>query len=158
LDVQRRPRNWRFGQGPHHARDSENGVPKLIAEWKGSSFGDSTPVGAVFGYETVQVDGGKQLRVKDAEAELVRRIVEMSAGGSALKTIAKALNAQRIPSPRARNDRSASGWCPTGIRENALQRTLCVGRVVWNRSKFVKVPGTNRRVARQRPESEADLD
>ena len=29
-----------------------------------------------------------------------------------------------------------------------------VGRVVWNRSKFVKVPGTNRRVARQRPESE----
>ena len=29
-----------------------------------------------------------------------------------------------------------------------------VGRLIWNRSKFVKVPGSNRRVARLRPESE----
>jgi DNA invertase Pin-like site-specific DNA recombinase len=109
--------------------------------------------GSCFGYETVQVDGGKQLRVNDAEAVLVRRIFEMSSGGAALKTIAKTLNAQRIHSPRARNGRSAGGWCPTGIRE-MLYNERYVGRVVWNRSKFVKVPGTNRRVARQRPENE----
>lgn len=35
-----------------------------------------------------------------------------------------------------------------------LHNERYVGRVVWNRSKFVKVPGTNRRVARRRPESE----
>ena len=50
--------------------------------------------GSCFGYETVQADGGKRLRVNDAEADLVRRIFEMSAGGAALKTIAKTLNAQ----------------------------------------------------------------
>ena len=29
-----------------------------------------------------------------------------------------------------------------------------VGRLIWNKAKFVKVPGTNRRVARPRPEKE----
>ena len=109
--------------------------------------------GSCFGYVAVEVDGGKQLRVEQEEAIVVRRIFEMSAGGAALKTIAKTLNAERIPSPRARNGRSSSGWCPTGIRE-MLYNERYVGRVVWNRSKFLKAPGTNRRVARQRPESE----
>jgi site-specific DNA recombinase len=35
-----------------------------------------------------------------------------------------------------------------------LRRELYVGRVIWNRSRFTKVPGTNRRVARPRPSSE----
>jgi len=109
--------------------------------------------GSCFGYEAVHADGGKQLQVNDVEATVVRRIFEMSAGGAALKTIAKTLNAERIPSPRAGSGRSTGGWCPTGIRE-MLYNQRYVGRVVWNRSKFVKVPGTNRRVARQRPESE----
>ena len=109
--------------------------------------------GSCFGYVAIEVDGGKQLRVEEAEAGIVRRIFDMSAGGAALKTIAKTLNAERIPSPRARNGRSSGGWCPTGIRE-MLYNERYIGRVVWNRSKFVKAPGTNRRVARRRPESE----
>ena len=109
--------------------------------------------GSCFGYEAIEVEGGKQLRVQEAEGALVRRIFEMSASGAALKTIAKTLNAERIPSPRARTGRSAGGWCPTGIRE-MLYNERYVGRVLWNRTKFVKAPGTNRRVARQRPESE----
>jgi DNA invertase Pin-like site-specific DNA recombinase len=55
--------------------------------------------GSCFGYVAVEVDGGKQLRVEQEEAIVVRRIFEMSAGGAALKTIAKTLNAERIPSP-----------------------------------------------------------
>jgi site-specific DNA recombinase len=35
-----------------------------------------------------------------------------------------------------------------------LRRELYVGKVIWNRSRFTKVPGTNRRVARPRPKSE----
>src|SRR5271163_2545412 len=81
------------------------------------------------------------------------RVVDMSVGGAALKTIAKMLNAERIPAPRPRSGRSAAGWCPTGIRA-MLHNQRYVGRIVWNRTKFVKVPGTNRRVARLRPESE----
>jgi site-specific DNA recombinase len=109
--------------------------------------------GACFGYQTVDSDGGKKLSVRESEALIVRKIFEMSANGAALKTIAKTLNSEHIPSPRARNGRMAGGWCPTGIRE-MLHNERYVGRVVWNRSKFVKVPGTNRRVARRRPENE----
>ena len=109
--------------------------------------------GRCFGYETVQSEGGKKLQVVEDEAVTVRRIFEMSAGGAALKTIAKALNAERIPAPRPRSGRSAAGWCPTAIRA-MLHNERYVGRMVWNRCKFVKVPGTNRRVARLRPENE----
>jgi hypothetical protein len=35
-----------------------------------------------------------------------------------------------------------------------LRRDLYVGKVIWNSSRFVKVPGTNKRVRRARPESE----
>ena len=35
-----------------------------------------------------------------------------------------------------------------------LKNELYIGNVVWNRSKFVKVPGTNKRQRRARPESE----
>lgn len=42
---------------------------------------------------------------------------------------------------------------PNRNSRNALHERY-VGRAVWNRSKFVKAPGTNRRVPRQRPESE----
>src|SRR5882672_10596642 len=109
--------------------------------------------GSCFGYESAQDESGKKLQVNETEATIVRRIFQMSSGGAALKTIAKTLNSERIPSPRARNGRGSAGWCPTGIRE-MLYNERYVGRVVWNRSKFVKVPGTNRRVARRRPESE----
>ena len=35
-----------------------------------------------------------------------------------------------------------------------LRRELYVGQRIWNQTKFVKTPGTNRRVARPRPRSE----
>ena len=54
--------------------------------------------------------------------------------------------------PRPRAGRVAS-WCPTAIRE-MLYNERYRGRIVWNRSKFVKRPGTNKRVARPRPEQE----
>jgi site-specific DNA recombinase len=35
-----------------------------------------------------------------------------------------------------------------------LRRELYIGRFVWNRSRFVKKPGTNHRIRRARPQSE----
>ena len=35
-----------------------------------------------------------------------------------------------------------------------LHRELYAGRIVWNRSRFVKQPGTNKRLRRERPQSE----
>jgi hypothetical protein len=35
-----------------------------------------------------------------------------------------------------------------------LRREVYAGRIVWNRRRFVKKPGTNDRISRERPKSE----
>jgi site-specific DNA recombinase len=111
--------------------------------------------GRIFGYDTVSVGegAGKRLVINAVEAAIVRRIFTLSAGGLSLKKIARTLNREHIQAPRARRDRIGGEWCPTAIRE-MLKNGLYIGKVVWNRSKFVKVPGTNKRQRRMRPESE----
>ena len=111
--------------------------------------------GRIFGYDTVSLGegAGKKLVVNPSEAAIVKRIFELSAGGHSLKAITRTLNAEHISSPRPREDRIGGEWCPTAIRE-MLKNELYIGNVVWNRSKFVKVPGTNKRQRRARPESE----
>lgn len=111
--------------------------------------------GRCYGYDIVSVDGttAKQLVINEREAAVVRRIFEMSATGQSLKTIAKTLNHECVPSPRPRSGNRYATWSPTCIRE-MLRRDLYVGKVVWNTSRFVKTPGTNKRVRRPRPESE----
>lgn len=111
--------------------------------------------GRCFGYETVPAaaGNGKRLIVDNAEAAIVRRIFEMSLAGVSYKKIAGRLNRERVPSPRPRRTDSPHTWCPTAIRE-MLHRDLYAGRLIWNRSQFVKEPGTNRRVCRPRPKTE----
>jgi site-specific DNA recombinase len=109
--------------------------------------------GRCFGYDNVSEDGSVRLRINEAEAGVVRRVFNMAADGMSLKKVAKALNAEHIPSPRPRSGKVYATWCPTAIRE-MLRRELYVGRIVWNRSRFVKQPGTNKRLRRERPQSE----
>jgi site-specific DNA recombinase len=111
--------------------------------------------GRIFGYDSVPTDGGagKKLVVNQAEAVIVKRIFNLSSAGSSLKAIARTLNAECVLAPRARRDRAGGEWCPTAIR-GMLKNELYIGNVIWNRSKFVKVPGTNKRQRRPRPESE----
>jgi site-specific DNA recombinase len=111
--------------------------------------------GRIFGYDTISLGegAGKKLVVNPSEAAIVKRIFELSAGGQSLKAITRKLNAEHVPSPRPREDRVGGEWCHTAIRE-MLKNELYIGNVVWNRSKFVKVPGTNKRQRRPRPESE----
>ena len=110
--------------------------------------------GRCFGYRNVPVEGGGvRLEIEDREAAVVRRIFEMSAGGMSLKAIATALNAEKVSPPRPRATAAHATWAPTAVRE-MLRRDLYAGRVIWNRSRFIKVPGTNKRVARPRPRSE----
>ncbi len=111
--------------------------------------------GRCFGYDSVPVAAttGKQLVINEGEAAVVRRIFEMSAEGQSLKTITKTLNHECVPPPRPRADKRYGSWCFTCIRE-MLRRDLYRGKVTWNSSRFVKTPGTNKRVRRARPESE----
>jgi site-specific DNA recombinase len=61
--------------------------------------------GRCYGYDSVSVDAttAKQLVINESEAVVIRRIFEMSANGQSLKTIAKTLNRECVPSPRPRS-------------------------------------------------------
>jgi site-specific DNA recombinase len=72
---------------------------------------------------------------------------EMSAAGEGLTQIAKTLNAEKVPPPRA----GTSGWAPTAIRE-MLYRPLYRGVSVWNQTQKTHRGGTKRQIARPREE------
>jgi Recombinase/Integrase core domain len=97
--------------------------------------------GKVYGYDNIEVhssetgtDGGPRRlhvirQVNREQAEVVRRIFTLSAGGMRITRIAKTLNADQVAPPRR-----ARGWAPTAIRE-IVYRPLYRGEVVWNRMK-----------------------
>jgi hypothetical protein len=111
--------------------------------------------GVCYGYSAVAVgeSSAKRLVVNEAEAKIVRRIFEMYASGLSFKGIPKVLNSELVPPPRSKAPSGTATWCPTAIRE-MLRRPLYIGEKVWNCSQFKKVPGTNTRRSRPRPESE----
>jgi hypothetical protein len=88
--------------------------------------------------------------VDEAEAKIVIRIYEMSASGLSYKTIAKTLNAERVPSPRPRAGNHLVGWCPTTIRV-ILHNELYIGTYIWPKTHWIKAPGTNSKLSREVP-------
>jgi DNA invertase Pin-like site-specific DNA recombinase len=105
--------------------------------------------GRAFGYTNVRDVTGVRRVIEPAEAAVVVRIFEMASSGHGLTTIAKQLNADRAPSPRAQQGRPA-GWAPSSVRE-VLHRPLYRGEIVWNQSRKRDSWG----VKHQRPRPEA---
>ena len=110
--------------------------------------------GRCYGYLAVPTGTGesKRLVINEQEANVVRRIFEMSAQGVSQKKIAKQLNRECVQPPRSRSSRRST-WCPTAIRA-MLKRELYKGERIWNKSEFRKVPGTNKRRSQLRPENQ----
>jgi hypothetical protein len=96
---------------------------------------------------------GVRLQINEPEAAIVRDIFQMAADGLSLRGIAKRLNAQGIPPSRPRAGKRYATWCPSAIRA-MLRRELYTGTMIWNKSRFVKQPGTNKRLRRARPQSD----
>jgi site-specific DNA recombinase len=109
--------------------------------------------GSCYGYRNTKVGEKVRLEVDEEEAAVVQRIFEMSAAGMSLKGIAKHLNSEEIMPPRGSKRKVKPSWVYTAIRE-MLRRELYVGRIVWNKRKYQKRPGTNKRRSVMRPESE----
>ena len=116
--------------------------------------------GLSYGYRIVRTigpDGAPttgEREIDANEAEVVRRIFADFAAGKSPRAIAKDLNDRGVAGPRG-NPWGAStiygNWRRgTGILNNELY----VGRLVWNRQRFVKDPEMNRRQARPNPEDE----
>jgi site-specific DNA recombinase len=95
--------------------------------------------------------------VVEHEAAIVREIFSRAAGDETLRAIAIDLNMRNVPAPGAGWERKA-GATDGRWRVSALHALLSneryLGRVVWNRSQWVKDPDSGRRIRRERPESE----
>ncbi len=91
--------------------------------------------GRVFGYDNSEVAGpvpdaqGRptrshvELRINEAEAEIVRRIFRLYAKGYGFTSIAKALNAEGAICPRPRPSiGKPSGWVASSVRQIILRR------------------------------------
>jgi len=95
------------------------------------------------------VRGGR--RINPDQAAVVRRIFRDYAHGLSPKRIAYALNAEGVASP------SGTAWGPSTLNGNAergtgiLNNELYIGRLIWNRQRYVKDPDTGKRVSRPNP-------
>jgi site-specific DNA recombinase len=115
--------------------------------------------GNSYGYDVVRGLGADGLpltgerRINAREASIVRRIFEEYAAGVSPRAIAKRLNIEGALGP------SGKAWGPSTIHGNRqrgtgiLNNELYIGRLVWNRLRYVKDPETGRRVSRLNPES-----
>jgi DNA invertase Pin-like site-specific DNA recombinase len=116
--------------------------------------------GLCFGYDVVKqfAPDGEPIRgdrtINAAEAAIVRRIFCDYLAGKSSRTIAWELNKEGVPGPQG------SEWGPSTIHGNPkrgvgiLNNELYIGRLVWNRLRYLKDPDTGRRVSRLNPESE----
>ncbi|SHK44480.1 Site-specific DNA recombinase [Shimia gijangensis] len=122
---------------------------------KGKSAG-----GITYGYDVVrnfQADGEVSTgeRIINAEqANVVRRIFEDYANDLSPRAIATQLNKESVEGPRD------AGWGASTIYGNwrrgtgILNNELYIGRIVWNRQRYVKDPNSGKRQARMNPAEE----
>ncbi len=116
--------------------------------------------GNSYGYKVVRRLGANgepatgEHEIAPVEADIVRRIFAAFADGQSPKAIARDLNAEKIPGPRGQM------WRDTAIRGHRqrgtgpLNNELYIGRLIWNRLRYVKDPSSGKRISRQNDASE----
>jgi len=116
--------------------------------------------GMCYGYDVVKqrdIHGEAicgERSINDDQAQIVRRIFRDYADGKSPKFIALSLNAEGHRGPLS------GAWSPSTINGNRergtgiLNNELYIGRLVWNRLRYIKDPSTGKRVSRLNPESE----
>jgi DNA invertase Pin-like site-specific DNA recombinase len=115
--------------------------------------------GLCYGYRVVRSVNGSvvttgEREIEPVEAAIVERVFREFVAGASPKQIAKRLNQEGISGPfRAKWNPSTIHGHPsrgTGILNNELY----VGRIIWNRLRYIKNPDTGKRVSRLNPRSE----
>ena len=98
------------------------------------------------------VNGDRQ--IEHAEAAIVMRVFREFVSGVSPKEMAKRLNREGVSGP------GGGKWSPSTIHGHhargtgILNNELYLGRLVWNRLRYVKDPDTGRRVSRPNPRSQ----
>jgi hypothetical protein len=119
---------------------------------KGKSGG-----GLSYGYDVLKRTDreGEPVRgertINEGQAEIGRRIFSEFAAGISPRAIARRLNDEGIPGP------AGILWTDSTLRGHAKRGTglinneLYIGRLVWNRLRYLKDPSTGKRVSRINP-------
>ena len=112
--------------------------------------------GNSYGYDVVpgtEENRGRR-SINRAEVRIVIRIFEEYRAGKSPRRIAFDLNADGVPGPAGKD------WGPSTINGNrtrgtgVLNNELYIGRLVWNRLRYIKNPDTGKRISRLNPENE----
>ena len=124
------------------------------------------PGGRCYGYRNIPIEDpsrtgkygrpavlGVRPEIDENEANVVRCIFELYAGGIGLAQIAKRLNQRGVPAPIPAKNRLYRAWSRYTIRE-MLHNERYRGVLVWDRTKKVRNPETGRKISKARPESE----
>jgi site-specific DNA recombinase len=103
--------------------------------------------GRAYGYVPPAMSASGQIEIEPQQAQVVREIYSMYAGGWSPKAIAAELNRRGVASPGAawhRTARRPRGWMVSAIAGDArrglgiLNNSVYCGRVVWNRIRWVR--------------------
>ncbi|MFN3225838.1 MAG: recombinase family protein [Hyphomicrobiales bacterium] len=116
--------------------------------------------GLCYGYKVVkQLDAkGDPIRgereIDEAEANVIRRVFREFAAGIGPRSIARVLNKESVPGPNGKpwNDTTIRGHVKRGT--GLINNKLYIGRLIWNRLRYIKDPSTGKRVSRINPENE----
>lgn len=116
--------------------------------------------GLCYGYDVVRKFDAKGMpengdrEINQEQAAIVRRIFDMYNEGISPKAIAVKLNQEKIPGP------TGNEWGASTIHGNRqrgtgiLNNELYIGRLVWNRLRYLKDPETGKRISRLNDEAE----
>ncbi len=114
--------------------------------------------GNSYGYDVVvaksaaegEAERGRRKK-NDLQAGIVIGIMTGYVAGKSPRAIAKDLNGRGVSGP------SGGTWCPSAINGNAergtgiLNNEMYIGRLVWNRLRYVRNPTTGKRQSRLNP-------
>jgi site-specific DNA recombinase len=115
--------------------------------------------GLCYGYRVIKKvdERGNPIRgyreIDPAQTNVIRRIFRDFAKGISPRTIAKTLNDEGVAGPEGKlwNDTTIRGHVKRGT--GIINNELYIGRLIWNRQRYVKDPSTGRRVSRLNPAS-----
>src|SRR5690606_26816147 len=95
---------------------------------------------------------GSRVVIETAQAKTIVRIFNLYLQGRSPAGIAGKINEEEVPPPRAKTRHRKKGWVDTTIRA-MLRNESYIGWWTFKKKEWRKVPGTNNRRYRNRPES-----
>jgi site-specific DNA recombinase len=141
-------------KGTVNAIYSKDLAAKVRRGQAGRAASGTSPGGLSFGYRVVRRydhrgEPERGLReIDESQAAIIRRIYADYAAGLPPRAIAKALNAEGVPSPRGGQWNGSTIAGGKGRATGILWNEAYTGRIVYNRTRFSRDPDTGKRISR----------